>query len=158
VSFQFAPKFSARTLNSWEEACKGDRCSALRAAAFALTEAVQHDPGKALVQAERRLTPAQLLTYQEAAQRSSDCSTQDAAAAADPGNLLYESPLCIPYVEHGQVYIVRLGHFTIGWRYFADWSVRFQSLGQGEHAENADFAVGMVKGKLEKTSVTVSGT
>ena len=109
-----------------------------------------------LAQAERRLTPNQMLTFQEAAQRSSDCAMQD-AAAADPANFLYESPLCIPYVDQGQVYIVRLGHFTIGWRYFVDWSVRFQALGQGEQIQNADFAVGMVKGKLEKASVTVAG-
>ena len=158
VSFHFAPKFSAQTLNSWQDSCRTDRCGALRDAAFALVASVQQDPEKTLVQAQRRLTPTQMLTFQEAAQRSSDCSMQDSAATVDPGNLLYESPLCIPYVDQGQVYLVRLGHFTIGWRYFADWSVRFQGLDQGEQAQNADFAVGMVKGKLEKTSVTLYGT
>jgi hypothetical protein len=51
------------------------------------------------------------------------------------------------------MYLVGLGHFTIGWREYADWSVTFSYLKDGKLMQKAMFAVGMWKGSFEIASV-----
>lgn len=72
---------------------------------------------------------------------------------ADDSSLTDTSPLLIPYIDQGTMYLVGLGHFTIGWREYADWSVTFSYLKDGKLMQKAMFAVGMWKGSFEIASV-----
>jgi len=59
----------------------------------------------------------------------------------------------VPYINQGVMYLVSLGHITIGLnREFADWRVIFQSLEDGKLEQRAAFAVGMWKGDLKSAS------
>ena len=53
----------------------------------------------------------------------------------------------------GHVYLASIGHATIGWRYYADWSVTFEEAGQSQLLPRGTFAVGMRKGRLVSTVV-----
>ena len=77
--------------------------------------------------------------------------TQDAAADADL--LLDTAPLLLPLVYNGQVYLASVGHFTVGWRIYADWSVKLDRLQDGKPQTQASFAIGMKRGQLIKTAV-----
>lgn len=156
VTFSFAPAFGDRTLNAWEEACKGEGCQELRRAAFQLAAAVQRDPRRARDQLRSALTPAQQNAYDEALKDVAAENPEEAAANSDdldPAYITKESPLRLPYVHQGRLYLASVGHFTIGWRHFADWSVEFQSIENGRLVPRASFAVGMAKGRLEGVSV-----
>jgi hypothetical protein len=59
----------------------------------------------------------------------------------------------LPYVYQGRIYVASLRHFTIGWREFADWSVEFDSLVNGQLVRQGAFAVGMQKGPLTDVSI-----
>ena len=78
----------------------------------------------------------------------------DQTAKVDPASITEENPFLLPYVYAGRVYLASLGHFTIGWRYFADWDVTFRTLEGGKLVPQGRFAVGMIKGELEKVSVS----
>lgn len=78
---------------------------------------------------------------------------QETPAGADPDSITEEDPLRMPYVHAGQLYAVSLGHFTIGWRYFADWSVRFDAIDDGKLVRRAAFAIGMTKGPHQSLRV-----
>ena len=54
----------------------------------------------------------------------------------------------LPVVIDGNFYLASLGHFTIGWRVFHDWSVTFDRLEGDKKVTAASFAIGMAKGKL----------
>lgn len=49
---------------------------------------------------------------------------------------------------------MRIGHFAIGWRDFADWSVTFLSLDNDQLTRHGAFAVGVLKGDLLDVSIT----
>jgi uncharacterized protein len=163
ITFSFAPMFSEKTLNNWNQlepessrACAGPRCEGLHRAAFALVAAVQKDPIHALKQSRSLLSAAQLAEYETAAKLATPDqpgSGWGQKANVDPANITDQNPLLLPYVHDGRVYLASVGHFTIGWRYFADWGVTFHALEDGQLTPQANFAVGMVKGELEKVSV-----
>ncbi|MDX6463393.1 MAG: hypothetical protein QOE55_7090 [Acidobacteriaceae bacterium] len=163
VAFSFAPKFSDQTLNSWDKlepeswkACAGPICADLRRAAFDLVAAVQSDPIQAQHKLRSTLSAAQLVEYETAvklATHDQPGSGWDQKANVDPANITEEDPLLLPYVDHGRVFLASLGHFTIGWRYFADWGVTFKAL-DGKLTPQAHFAVGMIKGEPEKVLIS----
>lgn len=164
ITFSFAPKFSDQTLNTWDnlepdswKACTGPKCADLHRAAFDLVAAVQKDPIQAQTRLRSLLSAAQLAEYETAtklATQDQPGSGGDPNAKVDPANITEEDPLLIPYVYGGRVYLASLGHFTIGWRYFADWGVTFNALEDGKLTPQGHFAVGMIKGELEKASVS----
>ena len=163
VTFSFAPKFSQQTLNSWDKlepeswkACTGPKCADLHCAAFDLVAAVQKDPIQAQTRFRSLLSAEQIAEYQTAvklATRDQPGSGGDQKAKIDPANITEGDPFLLPYVYGGRVYLASLGHFTIGWRYFADWEVTFKALEDGQLTPPANFAVGMIKGELERVSV-----
>ena len=70
----------------------------------------------------------------------------------DPAQLLDSSPLTLPLVVGGQLYLAHVGHFTIGWRNYSDWSVKLDER-QGERVKPvAEIAIGMTKGKLKEAT------
>jgi len=164
VTFSYAPQFSSDTLNDWvvlgdlNKPCAGDECERLRRAAYDLVEAVQNSPADAQRHFQALLSPAQQAQY-DAIERDTTNDRPSAADAQiaddlDPSEITQERPIVLPYVDEGHVYIASLGHLTIGWRYFADWGVKFEAIEDGKLVQKAAFAFGMVKGRLEHVSVT----
>jgi len=49
--------------------------------------------------------------------------------------------------------IASIGHFAIGWRDFADWSVLFEEFEDGKMTPRGAFSVGTWKGDLETVTV-----
>ena len=150
LTFSFAPAFGPKTVNVHEESCSGPDCEALRRAAFRLAAAVQKNPRAALA-GQLASLPDSLKSAYEAAGPSS--GPGGAGVAADPAAITDRQPLRLPYVSDGRLYLASLGHFTIGWRYFADWSVRFDALESGKPVPYAAFAIGMTKGQLQDVTV-----
>jgi len=71
----------------------------------------------------------------------------------DPAQLLDSSPLTLPIVVGGQLYLAHVGHFTIGWRNYSDWSVKLDERAGADVKLVAEIAIGMTKGKLKDASV-----
>lgn len=151
VRFSFAPAFGGETLNLHKESCDGPNCEGLRRAAFKLVEAAQKDPRNAKANPFASLTPGQKTEY-ETAERLAGADA--AVVEPDPAAITEQAPLRVPYVSERHVYVVSLGHFTLGWRYFSDWSVTFEALENGKLVPRAAFAVAMRKGRLEEVIVT----
>jgi hypothetical protein len=150
LTFSFAPAFGPKTVNLHQETCTGTDCETLRRAAFQLAAAVQKSPQAALAEQLASL-PAKLKSEYEAAARTTASAGQ--GVEADPDAITDQHPLQLPYLSDGRLYIASIGHFTLGWRHFADWSVRFDALENGKPVPHAAFAVGMSKGELQDLTV-----
>ena len=142
VSLSYRPWVSARTLNSAEDSCDGADCDDLHKAAFELVKA--KIAGTASAESLLRgLTAQQRERYQ--AEQSAAEGQSDAGAS--------ENVVFVPYVREGEVYVARIADRTIGWRDYADQSVKFERLEDGKITETAAFAVGVWKGELENATV-----
>jgi hypothetical protein len=51
------------------------------------------------------------------------------------------------------VFLASVGHFTIGWRVFADWKVAVEAGEADKTREIARFAIGMTQGQIAGVSV-----
>lgn len=145
ITFFFAPAFGGETLNPQQESCNGPDCDDLRRAALQLVTAVQGSPATAEAQMLASLSAAQKALYDSAVRLAKPEGTP---SSADPDSIIAEYPLRVPYVHSGRLYVGSIGHFTTGWRYFADWSVEFDAFEEGKLVKRAAFAVGMTKGSL----------
>jgi hypothetical protein len=65
-----------------------------------------------------------------------------------PAELRDDHPLLLPVVVNRRVYLASVGHFTIGWRVYADWKVAVDAGDADKTSEIARFAVGMAKGRI----------
>ena len=142
VSLSYLPGVSVKTLNTSEDSCDGADCEDMRKAAFELVKAKI----TGAVSAEsllRGLTTQQRERYQ--AEQSAAAAQSDAGAS--------ENVVFVPYVRQGEVYVARIADRTIGWRDYADQSVKFERLEDGKIIEKAAFAVGVWKGELENAGV-----
>lgn len=157
VTFAFAPRFDAHgTYNAWDERCDGADCDALRRAALALVEEAQKNPLDAQKTAVAGLTAPQRDEFAELKKQAGadePTPSREPSEASDPASYTDNSPLLSPLVHDGRLYLAALGHFTIGWRVFADWSVSLRRLEKGKAEDRASFAIGMTKGRLENVSV-----
>lgn len=155
VELTFAPRFAARAAyNDWEDHCTGEACEPLRGAALALVEAVQNHPLEARKSALARLTPAQAEEFarMEALSGSKPQAPADPADAADPSSYTDSAPILLPLLHEGRLHLAALGHFTVGWRIFADWRVSVSSHDKGALTKHSVFAIGMTKGELRDIS------
>jgi uncharacterized protein len=145
VSLSYLPWVSAKTLNTSEDSCDGADCEDMRKEAFELVKAKI----AGTVSAEtlmRGLTAQQRERYQVA---------QSAAEGqSDPG--ASENVVFVPYVRQGEVYVARIADRTIGWRVYADQSVKFEQLEDGKITPRAALAVGVWKGDLENAGVKLT--
>ena len=144
VSLSYKPQFSRRTLNDWGETCSGNDCNALRDASFKLAESAEADAEALKVSSVERLNDAQRAQFQVMQQafeaRSREPSSNDAFS--------------VPFLHDERLYIASVGHFAIGWRDFADWSVILETLEGGELKRAGAFAVGTWKGDLADVGVS----
>jgi uncharacterized protein YecT (DUF1311 family) len=149
LELRFAPRFAATSpYNDWEVHCDGADCERLRGAALALVEAAQADPIAARKTALARLTAAQAAEFARAEAASPPAEAPIPAEAADPASFTDAAPLLLPLVDQDRVYLTALGHFTVGWRVFADWRVDLKQFEKDALVERAVFAIGMTKGEL----------
>lgn len=148
VDFLYEPAFSQKTLNDWGQSCQDTkRCDGLREVAFQLAALAHKDSEHARAVLEQRLSPQQRVSY-EAARKGSPVVLDGEQETSDDGEALTQ----LPVIYQGDLYLATLGHFTIGWREFADWSVRFDTLQGGKLVREGSFAVGMTKGKLSSAT------
>ena len=118
--------------------------------ALALVEAVQTDPIVARKAQFEKLNDSQRSDF-DALEKLA--SAKDPDKIGDPADLTDQSPLPMPLLVGDTLYLARVGHWTIGWRTYSDWSVRLD-LRQGDQLKPvANIAIGMAKGRLESASV-----
>lgn len=145
IAFDYAPRFSDELANAWDQACAGPRCPALRAAARRLAESVQMERAGARAAALAALAPEERRRFVAAYPESDKADDSPPDAPTD------QAPVVLPLELGGALYAAAVGHFTIGWRRFADWSVKFENL--DDPRDKASFAIGMSRGALVGAAV-----
>ena len=60
----------------------------------------------------------------------------------------------IPFLYHDRLYLASIGHFAIGWRDYADWSVLIEEFEDGKLIPRGAFPVATLKGDLIDATVT----
>ncbi len=153
ASFTFAPHFEARVSpgSAAEESCDGVGCEELRQAALRLAQRVQSDIAGVEKAEAARLTPSQRKDYEtlkSLAGQAGEAGAPQTQETANADSLLDTAPLLLPLVHNGQVYLASIGHVTLGWRTYADWSVKLDRLQDGKAQARASFAIGMKRGPL----------
>ncbi len=144
IELDFKPRFTTATLNDWEPGCDGKDCDKLRQTAFKLAEAAETDPDALKSNSMKKLLPEQRQQFAAVSERV------DAEVHEPQSN----DAFVIPYFDEGRLYSVRIGHFAIGWRDFADWSVTFLSAESDQLTPHGAFAVGTLKGDLLDVLIT----
>ena len=142
ISLTYLPRVGAKTLNTSEDSCDGADCEDMRKAAFELVKAkiVGTVSAESLL---RGLTAQQRERYQ----------AEQSAAEGHPDAGASENVVFVPYVRQGEVYVARIADRTVGWRDYADQSVKFERLEDGKITDKAAFSVGVWKGELENAGV-----
>jgi hypothetical protein len=167
ADFVFAPHFDTKNLrndwarlNDWARNDCGTDCAGFQRAATELVRQAQLDPAGAEARLLAAMTSPQREEYlrlKRIADRpdvldlpaGGDDAKRRAAAAA----LTDKSPLVLPMVVDGRVFLATVGHFTIGWRVFSDWKVSVET-GEADHTrEIARFAIGMTQGPIISATV-----
>jgi hypothetical protein len=148
IDLLFSPELSKKTFNDWGDECVGRECPGLRAAAFALVQKSLDDPGALQDDAIQSMVKG-LSTKQR---DQFETAQSWASKSVDIG----DDALLVPYVVKGRFYVVSIADFTIGWRDYADQSVKFLTVDDGKVFLNAAFAVGVWKGDLRKASVSAT--
>jgi hypothetical protein len=168
AGFVFAPHFDiAKTLNDWASLnnwdnndCGSGGCSGFQRAALDLVRQTQQDRAGVEAHLLSGLTPAQREEYQRlkrVADRPDPDDPQaggdDAAKPRTAAMLTETVPLLLPMLVDDRVYLASVGHFTIGWRVFADWKVTVEAAEAERTREIARFAVGMTQGPILSVSI-----
>lgn len=157
ANFTYAPDLGNSVMNDWDHQCEGPDCKPLESEAFKLVAAAQKGPKQLLQQARSKLSATQLKAWQDAlaadAAKASDPDGEvPADKADDPSEYTDTHPLRVPFVFKDRLYNLDLGHFTMGWRVYGDWSAVFKRVEKGQLADGASFAVGMRKGAVIDSS------
>jgi hypothetical protein len=173
AGFVFAPHFDvAKTLNDWASLdnwdnndCGSSGCGGLQRAALDLVRQTQRDRTGVEAHVLSGLTPAQREEYQRlkrVADRpdpddpqagGDDTAKPMAAKPATAATLTETMPLLLPMVVDDRVLLASVGHFTIGWRVFADWKVTVEAAEAERTREIARFAIGMTQGPIVSVSI-----
>lgn len=138
-----------------EEKCDSPTCAALKPAAKTLVEAVQRDPLAARGGAIARLDAAQRATFgtMENLAQARRTGIPTPEAPNNPAGYLDQNPLLAPLLHQGEVYLASVGHYTIGWRTFPDWSVKLERLDHGALTPVGTAFVAMRRGALRAATV-----
>jgi hypothetical protein len=168
ADFVFAPRFDVdKTWNDWASLdnwepndCGSGGCAGFQRAALDLVRQTQQDRAGVEAHLLAALTGPQRDEYQRlkrvADRPDSDGEQADGDAAPKPKTaaaLTDTNPLLLPMLVDDHVFLASVGHFTIGWRVFADWKVTVETGEADKIREIARFAIGMTQGPI--VSVTV---
>lgn len=167
TDFAFAPYFDPdKTLNDWAKLdnwqandCGSGGCEPFRKAALGLVRQTQQDREGVERNLLAGMTAAQRGEYQRLKRASGrpdpdvyEADGNAAGALTTAAGLTDTSPLPLPMVVDDHVYLATVGHFTIGWRTFADWKVTVESGNADKTREIARFAIGMTQGPIVDVS------
>jgi hypothetical protein len=144
VHLTYKPHFSEKTLNTWGETCEGGDCGELRRASFKLAEAAEADPQQLRDRSLGRVSAKQKKQF-DAMEQLFDADRREPSS---------NDAFSIPVVFHDHLYLASIGHYAIGWRDYADWSLLFAELEDGKLIRRGEFSIGTWKGDLVKVSVT----
>lgn len=138
-----------------EEKCDSPACAALKPAAKTLVEAVQRDPLAARGDAIGRLDAAQRATFgtMEKLAQARRAGVPAPEAPTNPASYLDQNPLLAPLLHQGTIYLASVGHYTIGWRTFPDWSVKLEKLDHDALIPIGTAFVAMRRGALSAAKV-----
>jgi hypothetical protein len=168
ASFVFAPHFdTVKTLNDWANLdnwdnndCGSGGCGGFQRAALDLVRQTQQDRAGVEAHVLSGLSAAQREEYQRLKRVADHPDPDDPQAAGDDAakpktaaTLTETVPLLLPMVVDDRVYLASVGHFTIGWRVFADWKVTVEAADAERTREIARFAVGMTQGPIVSVSI-----
>lgn len=158
VSFDYDPAFVDTTGDSAHEPdqkCDKPICIALKPAARALVEAVQRDPLSARREAVEGLSSTQraIFTAMEKLARDKRGDVPAPEAPANPASYLDQNPLLLPILHQGDVYLASVGHDTIGWRTYPDWSVKLEKVDHDDLTTVGTVPVAMRRGTLRSAIV-----
>jgi uncharacterized protein YecT (DUF1311 family) len=159
ADFDYAPVFSLSGDDEMPEdqvKCDGVACLALRGEAIALVEAIQKSPQAARKAALGKLTEpqrAQFATLEKLAPAPDLGDPLQQDAEDDPTHLLDTNPLRIPFAYKGEVYLVGVGHQTMGWRTYPNWSVTSMRREKDGVRPAGWVGVTMDPGRLSKATV-----
>jgi hypothetical protein len=172
ADFVFAPYFNTTNLqndwvglNNWENNdCGIEGCDGFRRGALSLVKQTQIDRAGvedhllAAMTASQREAYGQLKRIADRPDTAKllpgdDDAANPATATTAAAALTDKSPLVLPMVVDGRVFLATVGHFTIGWRVFSDWKVSVET-GEADHTrEIARFAIGMTQGPIISATV-----
>ena len=162
VSFDYDPVFFDGTSVSQQDEdqkCLSHVCNTLKPTALELVKTIQHAPLVARQEAINRLSTDQRATFnimeRLAIKRNNDVSVVASAPEApeDPSHYTDQAPLLLPVVNQGELFLASVGQFTIGWRTFPDWTVKFEKLVKGELQLLGVPYVAMRRGALRAANV-----
>jgi len=163
AEFAFAPRFDIgntlndwASLNNWENNdCGTDGCEGFRRTALSLVEQTQADRAGVEGHLLAAMTVAQQEEYRRlkriADRRDAADAPPDSDAAANSktaAGLTDTMPLLLPMLVGNRVFLASVGHFSIGWRVFADWKVTVDAGEADKTREIARFAIGMTQGPI----------
>jgi hypothetical protein len=168
AEFVFVPRFDTgntlndwASLNNWENNdCGSDGCDGFRRAALNLVERTQADRAGVEGHLLAAMTPAQREEYQRLKRVADRPDAADAPTDGDAAEhrktaagLTDTSPLLLPMLVGNRVFLASVGHFSIGWRIFADWKVTVDAGEADKTREIARFAIGMTSGAIASAVV-----
>jgi hypothetical protein len=118
-----------------------------------LVQKVQKNPAATEKLYVERLTLSQrnsflILTRLSKAANTAENGSFGRSQSGDPTGLRDTDPLMLPIVVNGNIYLASLGHCTIGWRIYSDWSLTVDRLDGDKKVTAASFAFGMTSGRL----------
>lgn len=142
VTLSYLPRVTAETLNGSDDSCSGADCEDLRKLAL---EFVKKKVSGTLL--------AEPLLQGLTAQQRDRYEAERSAAEGEDDPSASENVVFVPYLRQGDVYVIRIADRTVGWRDYADQSVKFERLEDGKIVAAADFSVGVSKGELESAEV-----
>ena len=168
ASFVFAPHFDpAKTWNDWASLnnwdnndCGSGGCGGFQRAALDLVRQTQQNRAGVEAHLLSGLTAAQREEYQRLKRAADRPNADDPQAGGDDAvkpstaaTLTDTVPLLLPMVVDDHVFLASVGHFTIGWRVFADWKVTVEAAEAERTREIARFAIGMTQGPIVSVSI-----
>jgi hypothetical protein len=163
ADFVFEPHFDTKnTLNDWASLdnweandCGTDGCEGFRRAALHLVEQTQADRSGVEGHLLAAMTVAQREEYQRLKRVADRPDAADAPTDGDEAKgpktaagLTDVMPLLLPMLVGDHVFLASVGHFSIGWRVFADWKVTVDAAEADKTREIARFAIGMTQGPI----------
>lgn len=158
ISFDYDPAFvdmAGGPAQEPDQKCESTACVGLKPLVHALVEAVQRDPLAARGDAIGRLDAAQRATFgtMEKLAQARRAGVPAPEAPTNPASYLDQNPLQLPIVHEGDVYLASVGHYTIGWRVYPDWSVKLEKLDHNQLKTIGTASVAMRRGGLRTTTV-----
>jgi len=158
VSFDYDPTFVDTTggpAQQPDQKCDSADCAALKPLALGLVKAVQHDPVSTRRDAVQGLSQTQRTTFEtmEKLARNKRGDIPPPEAPTNPASYLDENPLLLPIVYGGNVFLASVGHYTIGWRIYPDWSVKLEKLDHETLTTIGTASVAMRRGRLRSATV-----